>query len=483
MPRVAQRLAVTVAEQQRAQRLARPLAARVAADEKLGGAQRLHFQPGARAQPGLVGTVEALGDDPLVAARERGRIQLLGVRRGVHQLHMCAGQQALRQVAVTVAVGCGAQVEAGKVQQVETHEHHRRGALRGGDLRGALELRALLQRAERGAPASIERHDLAIEQQLPGRLCAELRGDLGKIRRQVEPAPRLQSHLARADEGEHPVAVELRLIAPRGVGARLAAGFREHRRERSRQSFGGSRWRELRRLAPGRRGGGRELLQAQAREHRGAAGQHIVRLREAVAVLDEQPLVRGARAHQRERALELLSAQQEAELAGGEPRAHALFGHGAIEKRVLRAFIGRIHAAIPHDDLAGTVLARGNDALEGGVIEGMILHRDRHALVVGIERRALGHRPGLQHPVELEPEVVVQAPRGMLLHDEQQRSAAAGRRLRRRLGRAREGALGRITLQRAAAHERAPIHAAAVFSSARHTSASVRPLCAGTWKA
>ena len=54
----------------------------------------------------------------------------------------------------------------------------------------------------------------------------------------------------------------------------------------------------------------------------------------------------------------------------------------------------------------------------------MILDLDRHALVAGIERGTLGHRPGLQHPIELEAKVVVQSSRRVLLHHEQQRAVA-----------------------------------------------------------
>ena len=74
------------------------------------------------------------------------------------------------------------------------------------------------------------------------------------------------------------------------------------------------------------------------------------------------------------------------------------------------------------DHFAGSVLTRRNGALEPGVLQRMILDLDRQALVARIEARTLRHRPALQHAIEFEAEVVVQAARRMALHDE-----AAGR--------------------------------------------------------
>jgi hypothetical protein len=63
-------------------------------------------------------------------------------------------------------------------------------------------------------------------------------------------------------------------------------------------------------------------------------------------------------------------------------------------------------------------LPLGNGAFEIAVIERMILHFDREPLVMGIERRALRHRPGLEDTVELEPQIVMQPARIMLLDHE-----------------------------------------------------------------
>src|SRR6202023_4241112 len=99
---------------------------------------------------------------------------------------------ALRQVAAPIAVGRGAQVEACKMQQIEAYQHHRRVTLRGGDFRGSLELRAVLQRVERRASGGIEGHDLAIENHLSGRLRGQVRRQLREAGRQSESAARWQ---------------------------------------------------------------------------------------------------------------------------------------------------------------------------------------------------------------------------------------------------------------------------------------------------
>ena len=48
----------------------------------------------------------------------------------------------------------------------------------------------------------------------------------------------------------------------------------------------------------------------------------------------------------------------------------------------------------------------------------MILDLHRKPLVVGVERGTFGHSPGLEDPIELQPQVVVQVRRRMLLDDE-----------------------------------------------------------------
>ena len=143
--------------------------------------------------------------------------------------------------------------------------------------------------------------------------------------------------------------------------------------------------------------------------------------REPVLVLDHQPLVLFLRAHQREGPFQFFAAQQDAQFALLQAFADLALRLRAIVEPRGAAFVGRIDAAVPHDHLAGAVLAGGNHAFERRIVVGVVLDVHGQALFVTIQRRALGHRPGQQHAVAFEAEVVVQ-PRGrMLLDDEQQR--------------------------------------------------------------
>ena len=181
---VAQRLALVVAEQQGTERLARALAARVAADHELRGLGRFDLEPGARALTAAGRRcrmrLAMMPSKPRSSAAPYSSSRVIG---GVDQLQVRCRQQALRQVAAPVAVGRAAQIQAGEVQQVKAHQHHRGFALRGGDLGGRLQLRAVLQRVERGSSRGIQRHDLAIEDHAAGGLRREIRGELGKERR------------------------------------------------------------------------------------------------------------------------------------------------------------------------------------------------------------------------------------------------------------------------------------------------------------
>ncbi len=109
----------------------------------------------------------------------------------------------------------------------------------------------------------------------------------------------------------------------------------------------------------------------------------------------------------------------------------------AIVEPGLAAFVGRVDAAIPDDHFACAVLSGRDHALERAVVVGMILHVHGEALFAGIERRSLGNRPGLEHTVAFEPEVVVQPAGRMLLDDEQQRPATPFGKRGSRFGRCR----------------------------------------------
>src|SRR5262249_57666756 len=72
-------------------------------------------------------------------------------------------------------------------------------------------------------------------------------------------------------------------------------------------------------------------------------------------------------------------------------------------------------AAIPNHDGAAAILPLRDGSLEGVVFDRMIFHMDSKALLVRNEARAAGDRPALHHPVELEPQIIMQTPPAVFL--------------------------------------------------------------------
>ena len=101
--------------------------------------------------------------------------------------------------------------------------------------------------------------------------------------------------------------------------------------------------------------------------------------------------------HENPAALHFLAGQRELELP---------FPQGALG--VDDAF-RHPEASVPEHDGAAAILSLRNGAFEVAVIERMILHLDGEPLFTRDEGGALGHRPGLEDAVELQPQVVVQA--------------------------------------------------------------------------
>ena len=67
-------------------------------------------------------------------------------------------------------------------------------------------------------------------------------------------------------------------------------------------------------------------------------------------------------------------------------------------------------ATVPDDDVAAPVLAPGDHTLEVEVLERMVLDVHGQVALAGVEGEPLRNCPAHQHTVDLEPEVVVQAP-------------------------------------------------------------------------
>ena len=163
----------------------------------------------------------------------------------------------------------------------------------------------------------------------------------------------------------------------------------------------------------------------------------VTRASVRVALLDQEPVVA---------ALAFLGLEPDQ-----HPAAAELF---AAEPELQRALpvlrLGIAHrdpaAAVPDDHGAGAILALGDRLLEVGVLQRVVLDVHGEPPDRGVERGPLRHRPALERVAELQPQVVVQAPRGMLLDHEH---AGPGRDLAaRRLRRLGKIALCPIALER-----------------------------------
>src|ERR1700722_17338945 len=77
-----------------------------------------------------------------------------------------------------------------------------------------------------------------------------------------------------------------------------------------------------------------------------------------------------------------------------------------------------VSAVVPDGDRATAVFTPGNLPMERRVFHRVVLGVHGEVVAARIVRHALGQRPGDEYPVALEPEVPVQAPRVVLLDDE-----------------------------------------------------------------
>ena len=152
------------------------------------------------------------------------------------ELHERRRQQALGEIAPPVPVRRLAQIDAREVQQIEGNEGHGRDLIGRDNIALHLQLGAFLQCRERRLSARVERHDLSVENHAALGLLAELRAETWKRDGKIEPSPRAQLHPVPVDEGEHPVAIELRLPHPvcaiDGHVARFGVHWLEFRRHR-----------------------------------------------------------------------------------------------------------------------------------------------------------------------------------------------------------------------------------------------------------
>ncbi|GAA1525351.1 hypothetical protein GCM10009827_047570 [Dactylosporangium maewongense] len=129
-----------------------------------------------------------------------------------------------------------------------------------------------------------------------------------------------------------------------------------------------------------------------------------------VALVQQQPVVLAVllppRPDQDERPAQLLAVQPRVQLAGGHR------GGG------VRVLVRLPRPGVPHDDVAATVPAGGDDPFEVDVVHRVVLDVERGPPHLRVERRPLRHRPAGERPVDLQPEVVVQPRRAVPLHHE-----------------------------------------------------------------
>src|ERR1700730_18858939 len=107
----------------------------------------------------------------------------------------------------------------------------------------------------------------------------------------------------------------------------------------------------------------------------------------------------------------------------------------ALGQTFVRLALGKPVPAIPDHHRAAAIFALRDGALERVVFDGMILGLNRKALLAGDEAGTAGDRPALHHAIELEPEIIVQATRRVLLNDKSISFRARGSpaRLRRHI--------------------------------------------------
>ena len=129
-------------------------------------------------------------------------------------------------------------------------------------------------------------------------------------------------------------------------------------------------------------------------------------------MLDHQPV--------RALAAESIAAHPHEHPASAQPFAVERELEFAFRELRLGGFIAfwRPVPAIPQLHRPAAVLAFRNRAFEVAVVERVVLHLDRQALVCRIERRTARYRPGLEDAIMLQAEVVVQPRGGMLLDHE-----------------------------------------------------------------
>ena len=395
-------------EEQRAEGgRARALARREPHHRELGGAARLDLGPAVGAPAGQVAAAAALGHDALQAERHGPRVGVLARRLDVlHQRHRPGGEQRPRQRLLALLNGHAREVAAVEVRQVEGEVGH--GLARGGGHGGlAAQVHALLQEFEGGDATLVEGHDLAVEKRVRHGLGGERGGQVGVVRGEVDAAAGVERGRAARHARDGADAVQLRFEEPVRVGEGFARDG-GHGGQRGGQGGGPRPPQGGGRVVGGRAPGTGQAALRQVGE--GEAGDDGVVLRGQVArgvrhrvrVLEQEPAVR--RLHERPGALQLAAPQLHGELARSDAVRHGPLGLRARGElgRARVPHLRRAGARVPDDDAPGPVLVLRDDALEGGVGEGVVLGHDGVAAHGGVARGAARHGPRLEHAAHFD---------------------------------------------------------------------------------
>ena len=88
-----------------------------------------------------------------------------------------------------------------------------------------------------------------------------------------------------------------------------------------------------------------------------------------------------------------------------------------------------VSSLVPNLNGSRSVIAFRDHAFELPVLEWMVFGFHGQPLVIGVQRRPLGNRPRLEDPVHFQAQVVVQAARGVSLHNKDRRGTRRRRQL------------------------------------------------------
>src|SRR5215469_5380943 len=429
--RIMQRPLRVVAERERPHRMAVRGRRHVTENQELLPIDAFRLEPMVAA-PGPVGQILALGDDAFEAEAagmlQHGRpVRLHMVTEGDRQIARQTSEDLPQQVLAVDQSGL-AQIEAFAIKNVEDE-------VAKAVLPAAAEIG--LQIVEARDAVRVFDHDLAVEQRRGKADLLDRRGDARKALGPIERLAGQELHLATVDARLHAIAIVLDLMDPFGPARRLLAGRSEAWLLELRQQLlaraldladvGKRALARLGDLAARRMIGphiacGRQLIIGATAE---IGGGFLIRdltiarmTRELVLRLHQEPrlgLLALARldAHQMPQPLEPRAVEHEREMPLLEPELRVPFGHP--------------FATVPHDHGAATILALGDVALEFKIVDRMVLGAHRKPLLAERQARAAGDRPALEHAIELEPQIVVQPPRGMLLDNEFMSAARAER--------------------------------------------------------